>query len=688
MAAVALAFTLAGCGGGGGTGSGTSGGTGGSGTTLVSITVTPVNPIIKVGATQQLKATGTYVNNTTSSITYADITSSVTWGSSANNVATVNASGLASGVSVGTTAITATSGLIYGSTTLSVTDWTTRLSAPRSTIPLGGIAFDGKNYVTVQDAISYSSNLLVWNEQDSIASFNDVVWNGSSVSPLFVAAGFFGFEYSTDGIAWTADSYWTGSNTPSRLAYSRTLPLWVAVGSSGYVYTSKDGITWTSATPTTADLYSVAWTGTQFVAVGGAGTILTSPDGVTWTTRTSNTTHNFSAVGANSSLVVACTDSGSAATGSNGIYTSPDGINWTYSGSTITNCSSIINAGGQWVTVGFDFAATSPNGTTWTTTISTVGQLSSVIHDGTQYVAAGGTIWSNPAIYTSPDGSSWTLKTSYESNISIARSTATGLLVAVTQTDRSLASTDNGATWQYGGINATTTGNFFLSVAWSPALNEFIAANGSGDYSSTDGLNWTLLGTGSCYGKIEASPTLLVNACSGSGSVLTSTDGKTWSTPTYPSTQGVNDVFWTGTQFVALGSSGDIVTSPSGTTWTLQTSGTTNSLYGFAASPSLMVAVGYNGTIITSSNGGVTWTPQTSGTTMALNRVVWTGVQFIAIGASGTVLSSTNGTNWVAQPTPYTNTLFASDPFNLNDIVQAGTSLVMVGTRGLVATLP
>ncbi len=71
---------------------------------LVSITVTPDTGVsVDEGQTQQFTATGTFDDDST-----ADLTSSVTWLSSNQAVATINANGLATGVSAGSTAITAT----------------------------------------------------------------------------------------------------------------------------------------------------------------------------------------------------------------------------------------------------------------------------------------------------------------------------------------------------------------------------------------------------------------------------------------------------------------------------------------------------------------------------------------------------------------------------------------------------
>ena len=84
--------------------------------TLVSIAVTPANPSIVKGATQQFIATGTYSDNSTQ-----NITSSATWSSTSTSVATISAAGLASGVAAGSTTIQATSGSVSGSTGLTVT---------------------------------------------------------------------------------------------------------------------------------------------------------------------------------------------------------------------------------------------------------------------------------------------------------------------------------------------------------------------------------------------------------------------------------------------------------------------------------------------------------------------------------------------------------------------------------------
>jgi hypothetical protein len=84
--------------------------------TLVSITVTPANPSVAVGISEQFVATGKFTDGST-----PNLTSSVTWASSSPAIATINSAGLASDLTQGKTTISATQGSISGSTTLTVT---------------------------------------------------------------------------------------------------------------------------------------------------------------------------------------------------------------------------------------------------------------------------------------------------------------------------------------------------------------------------------------------------------------------------------------------------------------------------------------------------------------------------------------------------------------------------------------
>lgn len=95
---------------------------------LASIDVTPSNPTVSSGAHQQFTATGHYSDSTTK-----DITLQVTWSSGTTSVASITAAGLATAVASGNSQITATSGSVTGSTTLTVSS-----SPPPPPPPTGG----------------------------------------------------------------------------------------------------------------------------------------------------------------------------------------------------------------------------------------------------------------------------------------------------------------------------------------------------------------------------------------------------------------------------------------------------------------------------------------------------------------------------------------------------------------------
>ncbi|HEX6803428.1 MAG TPA: Ig-like domain-containing protein [Terriglobales bacterium] len=83
--------------------------------TIVSIAVTPVGLTLGIGINQQFVATATYSDGSS-----ADLTSAVTWGTSASSVASINSSGLTTTVAAGQTTITARLGGFSDSTTLTV----------------------------------------------------------------------------------------------------------------------------------------------------------------------------------------------------------------------------------------------------------------------------------------------------------------------------------------------------------------------------------------------------------------------------------------------------------------------------------------------------------------------------------------------------------------------------------------
>ena len=99
----------------------------------------------------------------------------------------------------------------------------------------------------------------------------------------------------------------------------------MAVGNSGYVTTSTDGITWTTPVQVGANnvWYGVAYGDGKFVAVGQNGYIISSTDGITWTTPVQVSTNHWTSV--------AYGDGKFVAVGQNGYITTlaDDSATWT-----------------------------------------------------------------------------------------------------------------------------------------------------------------------------------------------------------------------------------------------------------------------------------------------------------------------------------------------------------------------
>lgn len=283
----------------------------------------------------------------------------------------------------------------------------------------------------------------------------------------------------------------TGHNVFSDMTWSPALGLWVAVGNitlpvGGLVYTSADGITWTTRTASEQNSWrGVAWSPALnlFCAVATNGThrVMTSPDGITWTNQ------NASAV-AGWRAVTWCDTLGLfVAVGSTSVAMwSPDGVTWTngtgvpgskaFSG--VTWASSISTLVAVANTAGTASIMTSTDGKAWTGRThpnvvflapggsSTGGATNGVWSPTLHLFVVPAKITSSPNLYaplTSPDGITWTQQT---------------LPVAV---DIPL---------EFYGVCWDTAGAQFVGIAGQHALN------GKCIWSSPDGVTWTCTSPG------------------------------------------------------------------------------------------------------------------------------------------------------------------------------------------------
>jgi uncharacterized protein YjdB len=153
---------------------------------LSSISVTPTNPAVPRGFSQELTATGIFDDGTN-----LDFTDLVTWSTSNDSVAAVDITGLVTGIGPGTATITAASGSVSGDTTVRVTIArliSISLSPSDPTIPStpAGITQQFTGTGSFSDGTSLDiSTQIAWN-----SSRMDVATISSSGLATSIRAGF------------------------------------------------------------------------------------------------------------------------------------------------------------------------------------------------------------------------------------------------------------------------------------------------------------------------------------------------------------------------------------------------------------------------------------------------------------------------------------------------------------------
>jgi len=254
--------------------------------TLKSIAVTPANPSAAAGTTVQFTATGTYSDNSTK-----NITGSVTWASATPAVASINSAGLATAVAVGSSAISATSGSISGSTTLTVTAATLKSIAVTPASPSATVGTTVPFTATGTYSDNSTRNIttaVTWASGTPAAA----TINASGVATA-VAAGSSTISATSAGVSGSTTLTVTAANlksiavTPANpsAAAGTTVPF-TATGtySDNSTRNITSSVTWTSATPAAATINSSGLA--TAVAVGSSTISATSGTVVGSTTLT------------------------------------------------------------------------------------------------------------------------------------------------------------------------------------------------------------------------------------------------------------------------------------------------------------------------------------------------------------------------------------------------------------------
>jgi trimeric autotransporter adhesin len=360
--------------------------------TLVSIQVTPVNPALAKGVTQQFTATGTYTDHSTQ-----NLTTTVTWSPSDPSVATISnaagSHGIATAVDVGNATITATLGSVSGNTTLNVT--IASLSSIEVTPANASIANGRTQQYAAMGTYSDGSMLdlttaVMWGSAaHGVATIsNNTGSQGLATSqglgPTTISATMSGVTGST-GLTVTAAVLVSIAVTPADPSVAAGLTQqFVATGTYSDTTTSviTTSVTWTSSVTSAATISTTP--GSKGLATGVA-----SPGSTTITAASGSISGNTTLTVTPAVLVsIAVTPSGSFANGTTVLFTATgtfsDGTSMGVTASWATSNSKIVTVlssgsatfapGDTGVAVGDDF----DTGATLTATVNSISGTTNV----------------------------------------------------------------------------------------------------------------------------------------------------------------------------------------------------------------------------------------------------------------------------------------------------------------------
>jgi hypothetical protein len=294
--------------------------------------------------------------------------------------------------------------------------------------------------------------------------------------------------------------------------------------------------------------------GRTFLAVGNSSSggttssCAVSTTGTSWTTKTlpvtdkwavsCSTTTTMCAVTATTAISVASTDGGASWTQGTTPNTTSALVDLEYGNSLFILLYASDSTGSN-PTSNY---ATSPDGINWTQRTFPVSQFwGSVCWSGTQFCVVAlkpTTFGTSTTALTSPDGITWTTRT----------------LPSAQKWDK--------VAWN---------GSLFLATSWTTT-----------GATSPDGITWTTVTLpASPYYGLTASNSKFIFFGSGGNSTVVyySSNGSTWTSTSFASSQNWASGTWTGSDFAVVAASGsgtnNIAYSPDGITWSTSTAGVT-----------------------------------------------------------------------------------------------------------------
>lgn len=599
---------------------------------------------------------------------------------------------------------------------------------PSSIYGVRGITRGDGRLVVVGDAgrIATSTDGVVWTPQNSTTG--DPLYAAVHGAGQYIALGARGtVRTSRDGTSWN-EAQLGATGTIRGAAFNGVR--FVAVGDDG-IFTTEDGATWVRRFTTNRQLNAIVWNGSQFAAVGGSGAIVTSPDGLNWHEPPSDVTAWLSAVAWSGSEFVAVGTSGI-------IVSSNDGVIWR----SRPNIVQLPLAAIAWT--GTSFVAVGPQGTIVTAGEAPPGVLrilsqpepQAVIageaasfavtlfgtaevryqwrRDGTPLAGATRSTLNIASVQTTDAGNYDVVITSATSQVTSRPAALTiipfsapsigtqpaAATIAIAGNATALSVTATGVPsptyqWSRDGVpipNATNASLGFMAIQPGDAgTYSVVVTNRLGAVTSTtatlsverppaaDLSQWhwrNPLPTGHSLYQVASNDRGFV-AVGAAGTIVTSADGVSWTLRASGTFKTLRGVTWTGNLFVAVGAAGTLLTSSDGKDWTPRAAASPAELLAVAASDRQIVAVGEGGTILSSTNG-VAWTQRASPIATTLNGVTFGGGQFVAVGSPRAIFTSADGVTWTDR------NYLAESP--LLDVAWSGRIYVAVGRDGLVAT--
>jgi hypothetical protein len=274
--------------------------------------------------------------------------------------------------------------------------------------------------------------------------------------------------------------------------------------------------------------------------------------------------------------------------------------------------------------------------------------LNDVAWNGSLFVAVGDL----GKIVSSPDGITWTLRTS-GSTQRLNGVTWDGSRFLAVGDGGTILSSSNGSSWS--SLHNGADGVWLHDVSYSGtryvAAGSLYPANTAYMLTSVDGVTWTENATlpqnGRSISGVAWSGQLFVasaaaEAFPNEAAVLVSQDGLTWvevlvsvDSPT------TLCVAWDGNQFIAGGIGGRLFFSPDGMNWSQVATPSTANFLGLAWSDSTLLAAGVVGSTVATSDEGATWQAFNIGAFYDTKGLAYGANRFVSVGFGASAIYST-----------------------------------------------